>query len=124
MKWLLNTFWGRLYLVTQVTCLGITIYFCVKFMGNDRASENRALNYIWTVHTLKISELPEGKREEANIQDSSEIQQSMEAIQQEHSETRLRASFYYLVPNLAVVALWTVGYFVAKGLPARKPEAG
>jgi hypothetical protein len=113
MKWLLHNWAGRLYLVIQIACLAITITRCLSFISADRDAE-------W-------ADLRDNQSLVHNFAEGEEAQHRLllswgETTLKKHSEQRRNAILLCVAINLAVPAIFGVGYFIVKGLPKRKSE--
>lgn len=139
MKYLLNNWWGRLYLVLQIACLAMTIVPAVQFVKDDRvreAFEIEKLNRFYTVPLQngqpRLSPWQERKallgytatnqgRGQLTIppEDRGRLDFDINWAKDWHSETRREKMLFYLWPNLAVPSIFAIGLFVVKGLPKR-----
>jgi len=116
MKWLLKTWWGRLYVLVQTVCLAATIFlaasFITKSLQNEDSEIGAILNAEKTSYSLGEAPPPAGQQ--------SRFSKEIDRVRKEHSEERLRIPAYYLLSNLAIPAIWTLGLFICKGFPSRR----
>lgn len=116
MKWLLKTWWGRLYLLAQTICLIITISLAVLFITKSLQDEDgeigATLSAEKTSYSLGETPPPAGEQ--------SRFSKEIDRIRKERSEERLKIPAYYLLSNLAIPAIWSLSLFICKGIPPRR----
>lgn len=115
MKWLLGNWWGRLYLVVQIICVAISTYLCVEFVDQSNLREMSDQYDIWAFYGVPKSDgklLPPAEGERLKV--------DVLRMRQRHSEEKQQFIFHHALLNLGVPALWAIGLFVARGLPAKK----
>ena len=118
-KWLLNSWWGRLFILVQTACLIVTIYLAINFITNSHKEEDGLINGTLSAEDTDIfygEKLPPPDQE-------NRFDKEIERIKKKHSEERLRTPTYYLLTNLAFPAIWCIGLFICKGLPVKPPTA-
>ena len=113
MKWLLNSWGGRLYIVVQITCLAVTITHCMNFFEADRDTEWNDLRESQSFYQSGFSGLDKESQQASMLYSGGEIVKR-------HSKQRQDAILYCTGANLAVPALFGVAFFIVKGLPKRK----
>jgi hypothetical protein len=116
MKWLLKSWWGRLYILAQIVCLIVTIFLAVNFitksLHNEDGEIGAILNAEETSHSLGEPPPPPGEQ--------TRFSKEIDRITKERSEERLKMPICYILSNLAIPAIWGIGLFVCKGLPSRR----
>ena len=115
MTWLINKWYGRLYLVLQVICLAATVSWVVKFRDNDREVEDSEISESWKLYGAPR---PDGKPLPPDVYTHGV--ESVDRIRKHHIEHREEITVFYLLPNLALLVIFAVGLFVAKGFPSQK----
>ena len=115
MKWLLGNWCGRLYLVVQIICVAISTYLCAEFVNRNKLIEMSDQYDIWGFYGVpkqdgKLLPPEEGER----------LKRDVIRMRQRHSEEKQQFILHHTLLNLGVPALWAVGLFVARGLPAKK----
>ena len=119
MKWLLNSWWGRLYIIVQTACLIVTIFLTVNFITKSRQNEEGEIGAILNAEKTSrfFGEASPSSGEQTRF--AKEI----DRVTKKRREERQRIPIYYLLSNLCIPAVWCVGLFICKGLPSR-PRAG
>jgi hypothetical protein len=112
MKWFLNHWYGRLYLVVQVACLLVTIFLTARFTNQDSFDESYEISTIWRVDGSVSKETWEREKEGRIF--------LVNEAKERHSEAVKKAIVYCVLINLGIPAFWGICLFVAKGLPTRK----
>ena len=120
MKWLLNNWGGRLYLVVQIACLAITITCCSSFIVENHKTELDELSGCYSGYRF-VQENPSLYGQDKETQDVK-LSRATDEIIKRHSKQRQDAILYYAAANLVVPALFAVVFFIANGLPKRKSE--
>ena len=115
MKWLLNNWYGRLYLVVQLICVAITTYLSVQFLREDAERETRDTYAIWRLYGV-----PKRNGEYPPPEEVEKISRDTIEMKKRHSEERRLFIARCALSNLGVPTLWAVGLFIAKGFPAKK----
>ncbi|MGA9776785.1 MAG: hypothetical protein ACLPRE_04135 [Limisphaerales bacterium] len=120
MKWLLKNWWGRLYILVQIVCLVVTIFLAVNFITKSLHDEDDEIGAILNAEktSRSLGEAPPPPGEQTRF--SKEINR----VTKERSEERLRIPICYLLSNLAIPVIWSIGLFVCKGLPSRRISQG
>lgn len=117
MKWLLNNWCGRLYLVAQITCLIVTIVLAVNFIKKSYQLEKYA---IWETRR-NLGEFEYGAKGQLPPQEEMLANDEyLESKRKIFREARRDKAIQYLWPNLAVPLVFLIGLFVSKGQPGRK----
>ena len=115
MKWLLNNWFGRLYLITQISCLIITIISTVKFTRDSRSREEYA---IWEKKKFYGVFEYGSKGQELPAKQAEALRESLESDKISFSKTRQEQAIHYLWPNLAVPLAFLIVLFIARGIPS------
>jgi hypothetical protein len=119
LKWLLNSWWGRLFILVQTACLIITIYLAINFIIHSHQEEDSDI-----AATLHAEDVSRDFGETIQPPDTEHrFEKDIDRIKKKSSEERLRIPTYYLLTNLAFPAIWCIGLFICKGLPVKPPTA-
>jgi hypothetical protein len=114
-KYLFKTWWGRLFILIQTTSLAVSIYLVVTFLINSHKEEEGEISAIMSAEDSskffgeKIP--PPGEQNRFDI--------AIEEVKNKQSRARQKIPIFYLLSNLSVPAVWCIGLFICKGLPAR-----
>ena len=115
MKWLLKTWWGRLFILVQTTFLAVSIYLAVTFVTDSHKEEDGEIAAI--LNAEDTSKFFGEKVPPAGEQNRFDTE--IERVKNEHSQKRQTIPVYYLLSNLAIPAIWCVGLFICKGFPIK-----
>jgi hypothetical protein len=115
MKYLLKTWWGRLFILFQITWLATSIYLSVAFVLNSHKVENDSISGI--LGAEDTIEFNDGKAPTAEQLKS--YYANVDKTTEEQSHERLIIPIYYLLSNLAVPTIWCICLFICKGLPSK-----
>lgn len=120
MKWLLRSWWGRLYMLTQVVCLTTTIFLVANFAIKSQQDEEDSIKGILGADSYAREMGYWGEAPPP----PSKIDNQINEVKNKYSGERQAKSFFYLLCNLTIPAIWGIGLFVCKGLPEKpKPTA-
>jgi hypothetical protein len=119
LKWLLNSWWGRLFILVQTACLIVTIYLAINFITNSHQAEESEINAALYAEDVRRDFGETIQPPDLEHRSAKEIDE----IKKKHSEERLRIPTYYLLTNLAFPAIWCIGLFICKGLPVKQSTA-
>jgi hypothetical protein len=115
MKWLLKTWWGRLFILVQTTCVAISIYLAVTFVTNSRKEESGEIAAI--LNSEDTSKFFGEKTPPSGEQNRFDAE--IDRVKNERGQERQTVPVYYLLSNLAIPAIWCIGLFICKGFPAK-----
>jgi hypothetical protein len=115
MKWLLQTWWGRLFILVQGACLASSIYLAVTFVTNSHKEEEGEIAA--TLNAEDTSKFFGEKVPPAGEQNRFDTE--IERVKNEHSQKRQTIPIYYLLSNLVVPAIWCIGLFICNGFPTK-----
>jgi hypothetical protein len=115
MKWLLKSWWGRLYILTQLVCLIATIFLVVNFVIKSHQDEEDSIKGILGADSYAREMGYWGEAPPP----PSKIDNQINDVQNKYSKDRQKMSIFYLLCNLTIPAIWGIGLFVCKGLPEK-----
>jgi hypothetical protein len=120
MKWLLKSWWGRLYLFAQVACLTTTIFLAVSFLMKSHQDEDDSIRGILGADSYAREMGYWGQAPPP----PSKIDKQIDEIRNKYGGERQTQTLFYLIFNLTIPAIWGIGLFIFMGLPERsKPAA-
>jgi len=115
MKWLLKSWWGRLYILVQTTCLAVSIYLAVAFVTNSHKREDGEI-----AATLGAEDTSKFFGEKIPPPgEQNRFDKEIDRIKMERSQERQIMPVRYLLSNLAIPAIWCIGLFICKGFPTK-----